>query len=178
MLKDSGHTLLIVDGEVQLLQSLSRAMKARGFEVKTATSIADALTLIGSNAPSFAMVDVRLDDGCGLEIVKVLKLRRSDARAIILTGYGNIATAVRAVKVGATDYFTKPADADELASALLAPTGCKAEAPMHPMSANRVRWEHIQSMHELCSCNVSETARRLRMHRRTLQRILSKPAPL
>ncbi len=132
---------------------------------------------IEQRAPDFAVVDMRLSDGSGLEIISALKQRRSDARAIILTGYGNIATAVKAVKIGAIDYLAKPADADDVAASLLALNGAKAEPPDHPMSAGRVRWEHIQRIYELCDRNVSGTARRLNMHRRTLQRILAKRAP-
>jgi two-component system response regulator RegA len=123
------------------------------------------------------VVDLRLEDGNGLEIVDALHRKRPDARAVVLTGYGNIATAVTAVKLGAVDYLSKPADADDVINALLA-TGETAPAPPeNPMSADRVRWEHIQRVYELCDRNVSETARRLNMHRRTLQRILAKRSP-
>ena len=166
------HTLLIVENEGPLLQRLARAMEMRGFRVTTAASVADGLAQIRLDAPAYAVVDLRLDDGCGLEVISALRQQRPDARAIVQTGYGNIATAVGAVKLGAVDYLTKPADADVVFSALLAPDGHKAEPPEHPMSAARVRWEHIQSVYELYGCNVSETARRLSMHRRTLQRIL------
>jgi two-component system response regulator RegA len=127
--------------------------------------------------PAFAVVDMRLGDGNGLDVISALKKRRPDARGIVLTGYGNIATAVTAVKLGAVDYMSKPADADDIAAALLVPEGRKPEPPENPMSADRVRWEHIQRIYELCGRNVSETARRLNMHRRTLQRILAKRAP-
>ena len=123
------------------------------------------------------MVDLRLEDGNGLELVAHLRSRRPDARIVVLTGYGAIASAVAAVKIGATDYLAKPADANDVTCALLAqPTG-KPEPPEKPMSADRVRWEHIQRVYELCDRNVSETARRLGMHRRTLQRILAKRSP-
>jgi two-component system response regulator RegA len=125
-------------------------------------------------APEYAVVDLRLGDGCGLDVISALKERQSDARAIIVTGYGNIATAVEAIKLGAVDYLTKPADVDDIISILLAPTGIRTEAPSHPMSAARVRWEHILQVHESCEHNASETSRRLNMHRRTLQRILSR----
>jgi two-component system, response regulator RegA len=171
------HTLLIVEDDEPLLQRLARALQMRGFKVTTAESVADGLAQIKANAPAYAVVDMRLEDGCGLEVISVLKQQRPDARVIIQTGYGNIPTAVRAVKLGAIDYLTKPADADDVVSALLAPKGCRPEPPTHPMSAGRVRWEHIQNVYELCGCNVSETARRLGMHRRTLQRILAKRAP-
>jgi two-component system, response regulator RegA len=142
--------------------------------VTTAESVGDGLLQVEKAAPAFAVVDMRLGDGNGLS---AMKERRPEARAIILTGYGNIATAVNAVKLGAVDYLAKPVDADDVAAALLALDNKKIEPPENPMSADRVRWEHIQRIYELCGRNVSETARRLNMHRRTLQRILAKRAP-
>ena len=127
--------------------------------------------------PFYAVVDMRLGDGNGLDVISALKKRRPEAHGVVLTGYGNIATAVNAVKLGAIDYLAKPADADDVVNALLAIEGRTAEPPENPMSADRVRWEHIQRVYELCNRNVSETARRLNMHRRTLQRILAKRAP-
>ena len=171
------RTLLIVEDDKSFLQRLARAMEARGFEVRTAETVSEGLQQVESAAPSFAVVDMRLGDGSGLDVIVALKQRRPEARGIILTGYGNIATAVNAVKMGAVDYLSKPADADDVVAALLALEGRKAEPPEHPMSADRVRWEHIQRIYELCGRNVSETARRLNMHRRTLQRILAKRAP-
>jgi two-component system, response regulator RegA len=165
------HSVLIVEDGGPLMQCLARAMETRGFKVTTAVSVADGLAKIQLSAPSFAVVDMRFDDGCGLDIISALKQQRPDARAIILTGYGNIATAVSAVKLGAVDYLAKPADADDVVSALLAPEGRKAEPPQHPMSADRARWEHIKHVHE-AGRNVSE--RRLNMHRRSLQRTLAK----
>ena len=173
----SERTLLIVEDDKSFLQRLARAMEMRGFQVATAESVAEGLQQVEKSAPAFAVVDMRLADGNGLDVISALKRRRPEARAIILTGYGNIATAVNAVKIGAVDYLAKPADADDVVAALLALEGRKAEPPEHPMSADRVRWEHIQRIYELCSRNVSETARRLNMHRRTLQRILAKRAP-
>ena len=170
-------TLLIVDDDKSFATRLSRAMEARGFEVRMAESVQDGLSYIRSEPPAYAVVDMRLDDGNGLDVIALLKSMRPDARAIVLTGYGNIATAVTAVKLGAVDYLAKPADADDILSALLAPPNQKAPPPENPMSADRVRWEHIQRVYELCDRNVSETARRLNMHRRTLQRILAKRAP-
>jgi two-component system response regulator RegA len=152
-------------------------MEARGFQVSTAETVSEGLQQVERAAPAYAVVDMRLGDGNGLDVIVALKQRRPDARAVILTGYGNIATAVNAVKIGAVDYLSKPADADDVVAALLALEGRKAEPPEHPMSADRVRWEHIQRIYELCGRNVSETARRLNMHRRTLQRILAKRAP-
>jgi two-component system response regulator RegA len=171
------RSLLIVEDDKSFLQRLARAMEGRGFTVTTAESVADGLNQLETTSPAFAVVDMRLEDGNGLEVISALKRRRPDARAIILTGYGNIATAVNAVKLGAVDYLSKPVDADDVVAALLALEGRKAEPPENPMSADRVRWEHIQRIYELCGRNVSETARRLNMHRRTLQRILAKRAP-
>ena len=171
------RSLLIVEDDKSFLQRLARAMEGRGFTVITAESVADGLNQLETTSPAFAVVDMRLEDGNGLEVISALKRRRPDARAIILTGYGNIATAVNAVKLGAVDYLSKPVDADDVVAALLALEGRKAEPPENPMSADRVRWEHIQRIYELCGRNVSETARRLNMHRRTLQRILAKRAP-
>jgi two-component system response regulator RegA len=174
---DADKTLLIVDDDKPFLSRLSRAMETRGFIVTCAQSVAEGLAAIAKEAPAFAVIDMRLADGNGLDVISELKARRPEARAIILTGYGNIVTAVTAVKLGAFDYIAKPADADEIYSALMATRHDKAELPENPMSADRVRWEHIQRIYELCGRNVSETARRLNMHRRTLQRILAKRAP-
>jgi two-component system, response regulator RegA len=171
------RSLLIVEDDKLFVARLARAMEARGFKVATAETVADGLLQVEQNPPAFAVVDMRLGDGNGLDVISALKRRRADARGIVLTGYGNIATAVNAVKLGAVDYLAKPADADDVVNALLALDGRKAEPPEHPMSADRVRWEHIQRIYELCGRNVSETARRLNMHRRTLQRILAKRAP-
>ena len=171
------RTLLIVEDDKAFLERLARAMETRGFSVRTSDNVADAMAQISHAPPAFAVVDLRLGDGNGLDVVSALKQQRPDARAIVLTGYGNIATAVNAVKLGAVDYLAKPADADDVVNALLATGAGKTEPPQNPMSADRVRWEHIQRVYELCNRNVSETARRLNMHRRTLQRILAKRAP-
>ena len=170
-------SLLIVDDDRAFCQRLARAMETRGFTVAAVSSVSEGLAAIASTPPAFAVIDMRLADGNGLDVMSELKSRRSDARAIILTGYGNIVTAVTAVKLGAFDYLAKPADADEIFNALMASQHDKAALPENPMSADRVRWEHIQRIYELCGRNVSETARRLNMHRRTLQRILAKRAP-
>ena len=171
------RSLLIVEDDKSFLQRLARAMETRGFAVSTAELVADGLLQVEKSPPAFAVVDMRLADGNGLDVISAMKKRRPDARAIILTGYGNIATAVNAVKLGAVDYLAKPVDADDVVAALLAVENKKIEPPENPMSADRVRWEHIQRIYELCGRNVSETARRLNMHRRTLQRILAKRAP-
>jgi two-component system response regulator RegA len=170
-------SLLIVDDDRPFSTRLARAMETRGYQVRVAESVADGIAAIESEAPAFAVIDMRLGDGNGLDVIERLKSRRPDARGVILTGYGNIATAVTAVKMGAFDYLAKPADADEIHAALMAQPGERATPPENPMSADRVRWEHIQRVYELCGRNVSETARRLNMHRRTLQRILAKRAP-
>jgi two-component system response regulator RegA len=171
------RSLLIVEDDKSFLSRLSRAMESRGFSVSMAETVAEGLNHVQANSPAFAVVDMRLEDGNGLDVISALKRLRPDARAIILTGYGNIATAVTAVKLGAVDYLSKPVDADDVVTALLNGDGCKVQPPANPMSADRVRWEHIQRIYELCGRNVSETARRLHMHRRTLQRILAKRAP-
>ena len=171
------RSVLIVEDDRSFLQRLAKAMEQRGFTVATAESVAEGLLQVERSAPAFAVVDMRLGDGNGLDVISALKVRRPDARAIILTGYGNIATAVNAVKLGAVDYLAKPVDADDVVAALLAQDNKAIEPPENPMSADRVRWEHIQRIYELCGRNVSETARRLNMHRRTLQRILAKRAP-
>ncbi|AEV35092.1 two component transcriptional regulator, Fis family [Pseudovibrio sp. FO-BEG1] len=169
--------LLIVDDDRAFQQRLERAMQKRGFHTETADGVREALSKVAAQAPDYAVVDMRLEDGSGLDVVEAIRMKKPDARAIILTGYGNIATAVTAVKLGAIDYLAKPADADDILAALTRRPNDKAPPPENPMSADRVRWEHIQRVYELCDRNVSETARRLNMHRRTLQRILAKRAP-
>ncbi len=171
------RSLLIAEDDAPFLNRLGRAMTARGFNVALANSFQEAATRIRSMPPAFAVFDMRLGDGNGLDLVEMLHVARPGARVIILTGYGNLATAVSAVKSGAIDYLAKPADADDVYNALMANPHDKADPPENPMSADRVRWEHIQRVYELCDHNVSETARRLNMHRRTLQRILAKRAP-
>ncbi len=170
-------SLLLVDDDRPFLQRLARAMEARGYLVDTADNVAEGLKKAEAAPPAFAVVDMRLEDGNGLDVIELLRRRRPDSRMVVLTGYGNIATAVTAVKLGAVDYLAKPADADEIHAALTREPGEKPTPPENPMSADRVRWEHIQRVYELCERNVSETARRLNMHRRTLQRILAKRAP-
>ena len=171
------HSLLIVDDDRPFSTRLARAMEGRGYAVRVAESVAEGVAAIDAQAPAYAVIDMRLTDGNGLDVIARLKEVRPEARGVILTGYGNIATAVTAVKMGAFDYLAKPADADEIHGALMAEPGERATLPENPMSADRVRWEHIQRVYELCGRNVSETARRLGMHRRTLQRILAKRAP-
>ena len=170
-------SLLIVDDDNPLRDRLSRAMEKKGFRVTQAENVDKGIKIAKSSPPAFAVVDLRLADGSGLEIVKEIRKNKQDSRIVMLTGYGNIPTAVAAVKAGAIDYIPKPADADDVESALLANPITKANPPENPMSADRVKWEHIHRVFELCNRNVSETARRLKMHRRTLQRILSKRSP-
>jgi two-component system response regulator RegA len=172
----SDKSLLLLDDDAPLRTRLGRALEQRGFEPTLVGSVAEALSAVRSHAPAYAVLDMRLEDGSGLKVVEAVREARPDAKIIMLTGYGNIATAVQAVKAGAVDYLSKPADADDVARALLA-KGDAPAPPENPMSADRVRWEHIQRVYELCNHNVSETARRLNMHRRTLQRILAKRAP-
>jgi len=170
-------SLLIVDDDRPFLERVARAMEARGYVVETADTVAEGVKKAEASPPGFAVVDLRLDDGNGLDVIEQVRRHRPDSRVVVLTGYGNIATAVTAVKLGAIDYLAKPADADDIHAALTREPGEKAPPPEKPMSADRVRWEHIQRVYELCDRNVSETARRLNMHRRTLQRILAKRAP-
>ncbi len=170
-------SLLLVDDDEPFLRRLAKAMEKRGFAVETAESVADGRAIATARPPAYAVVDLRLEDGNGLDVVEVLRERRPDSRIVVLTGYGAIATAVAAVKIGATDYLSKPADAHDISAALLAANDELPPPPENPMSADRVRWEHIQRVYELCDRNVSETARRLSMHRRTLQRILAKRSP-
>ena len=174
---DIDRTLLIVDDDEPLRRRLQRAMEQRGYQVTTAGSVAGGVAAASVSPPAYAVVDLRLGDGSGLDVVAALRKARAGARIIVLTGYGNIATAVAAVKAGAVDYLPKPADADQIAAALEAGERPLPPPPENPMSADRVRWEHIQRVYEQCGRNVSETARRLDMHRRTLQRILNKYAP-
>jgi two-component system response regulator RegA len=177
LLNHADRSLLIVDDDKPFSTRLARAMEARGYRVHVAESVAEGVSAVDAQPPAFAVIDMRLGDGNGLDVIARLKERRPEARGVILTGYGNIATAVTAVKLGAFDYLAKPADADEIHGTLMAEPGERADPPENPMSADRVRWEHIQRVYELCGRNVSETARRLNMHRRTLQRILAKRAP-
>src|SRR6056297_3753896 len=170
-------SLLLVDDDEHFLKRMAKAMEKRGFEVETAGSVAGGCAQAASHPPAYAVCDLRLDDGNGLDVVEAIRQRRPDARIVVLTGYGAIATAVAAVKVGATDYLSKPADANDVMAALLASDAELPPPPENPMSADRVRWEHIQRVYELCDRNVSETARRLNMHRRTLQSILAKRSP-
>jgi len=174
---DVDRSLLIVDDDTRFAERLARALERRGFEPVTANTVLDGKEAASMSPPAFAVVDLRLDDGNGLDVVTALTEARPNSRVVVLTGYGNIATAVSAVKLGAHDYLPKPADADVIEAALLSGDSLLPPPPEFPMTADRIRWEHIQRIYEQCDRNVSETARRLRMHRRTLQRILNKYAP-
>ena len=174
-LKDK--SLLIVDDDHPFRDRLSRYMEKKGFIVAQAEGVKSGILKTKEIKPAFAVIDLRLGDGNGLEVVKEIQELRKDSKIIMLTGYGNIPTAVAAVKAGAIDYIAKPADGDDVIKSLLADPLEKANPPENPMSADRVKWEHIHRVFELCNRNVSETARRLKMHRRTLQRILSKRSP-
>lgn len=171
------RSLLLVDDDEAFVKRLAKAMEKRGFLPETAETVAEGKAIAMARPPAYAVVDLRLEDGNGLDVVETLRERRPDCRIVVLTGYGAIATAVAAVKIGATDYLSKPADANDVTQALLARGEALPPPPDNPMSADRVRWEHIQRVYEMCDRNVSETARRLNMHRRTLQRILAKRSP-
>jgi len=173
----ANKSLLIVDDDKPLRERLSRAMEKKGFRVTQAESVKQGINQAKNSPPAYAIVDLRLNDGNGLEVVREIQKLKKDSRIVMLTGYGNIPTAVAAIKAGAIDYIPKPADADDVENALLASPEKRATPPENPMSADRVKWEHIHRVFELCNRNVSETARRLKMHRRTLQRILSKKSP-
>ena len=170
-------SLLLVDDDNPFRERLARAMEKKGFVVTQAESVKKGIDSLKTTKPAFAVVDLRLNDGNGLEVVKKIQNLNINSRIIMLTGYGNIPTAVAAIKHGAIDYLAKPADADDVEKALLADPQSKAQPPENPMTADRVNREHIHRVFELCNRNVSETARRLKMHRRTLQRILSKRSP-
>ncbi len=169
--------LLIVDDDGVFLNRLGRSMERNGFTPTLANSVEEGIKLAATCDPQYAVVDLRLEDGSGLEVVEAIRANSPDARIVMLTGYGNIASAVAAVKAGAIDYLAKPANVNDIVNALYARDGEKPEPPENPMSADRVRWEHIQRVYELCDHNMSETARRLNMHRRTLQRIMAKRSP-
>ncbi len=170
-------SLLLVDDDEVFVKRLAKAMDKRGFVTETAESVAAGKAIALARPPAYAVVDLRLGDGNGLDVVAALHERRPECRVVVLTGYGAIATAVAAVKIGAIDYLAKPADANDVMNALLAQREAHPALPENLMSADRVRWEHIQRVYEMCDRNVSETARRLTMHRRTLQRILAKRSP-
>ena len=169
--------LLIVDDDAPFRDRLSKSMEKKGFEVEIFYDLKSSITRINQKKFDYAIVDMRLGDGSGLELVKMIKLLNPKTRSLLLTGYGNIATAVAAIKSGAIDYLPKPAEIERIYESLISSKNILPLPPENPMTADRVRWEHIQRVFIQCNRNVSETARRLRMHRRTLQRILNKHAP-
>ncbi|MBX3457079.1 MAG: response regulator transcription factor [Candidatus Paracaedibacteraceae bacterium] len=171
------NTLLIVDDDLPLREQLGRVMGRRGYAVTLAGSLDEARIQLADQSFDYAVVDMKLGDGYGLDLVEGIKSANQNARIVMLTGYGNIATAVAAIKYGAVDYLTKPADADLIHNALKQNKGADLSLSDELMSPDRVKWEHIQRVFSECGNNVSETARRLKMHRRTLQRILAKHAP-
>jgi len=170
-------SLIVVDDDLPFRERLSRSMEKKGFEVDSADSFASAVEIIEKQNYDYAIVDMRLTDGSGLELIKKLQIKSPGTKSLLLTGYGNIATAVAAIKSGAIDYLPKPAEVDQIYDALTNSKEVLPPPPENPMTADRIRWEHIQRVFVQCNRNVSETARRLRMHRRTLQRILNKHAP-
>jgi len=169
--------LIIVDDDTPFRERLGRSLEKKGFLVETFSNYHDCLNRCMVEAFDYAIVDMRLEDGSGLELIKKLKEITPKTKSLLLTGYGNIATAVAAIKTGAIDYLPKPAEIDQIYDALMNSDEILPPPPVNPMTADRIRWEHIQRVFILCKRNVSETARRLRMHRRTLQRILNKHAP-
>jgi two-component system response regulator RegA len=171
------RTLLIVENDIYLLERLTRAMAERGFEVRGAPSVERAVALVHQRPPAFAIVDLRLADGNGLQVIEVLKRMRPNARVVMLSAYGSFPTVVSAIKLGAFDYLTKPADADEITDTLLTFPAGPVPPPEHPMSPERARRLHIEAIFEACGGNISATARQLNMHRRTLQRIRLRPIP-
>jgi two-component system, response regulator RegA len=148
------RSLLVIDDNSVFLERIARAMAERGFEVRSSPSFAQALTIIADKPPAFAVIDLRLAGGSGLDVVAALRSARRSSRIVILTGYGNLPTVVDAVKLGALNYLTKPTDADELTDALLAPANAHASPPGHLMSPDRARWLHIQSVHETFNHNI------------------------
>ena len=169
--------LIIVDDDNIFRDRLSRSMEKKGFLVESFADSKSTTNRIREKSFDYAIVDMRLEDGSGLELLKLIKSINPGTRSLLLTGYGNIATAVAAIKSVAIDYLPKPAEIDQIYEALISSKDILPPPPKLPMTADRIRWEHIQRVFIQCNRNVSETARRLRMHRRTLQRILNKHAP-
>ena len=169
--------LILIDDDLPFSNRLSKSMEKKGFNVESFNNINKSIERINKKFFDYAIVDMRLEDGSGLELIKFIKNKNPKTRSLLLTGYGNIATAVAAIKFGAIDYLPKPAEIDQIYEALTSLKNILPPPPKNPMTADRIRWEHIQRVFIQCNRNISETARRLRMHRRTLQRILNKHAP-
>ena len=168
------NTLLIVEDDDALRDRLARAMDRRGFVVRVASSISEAMDQADVELPKYAVVDLRLLDGSGLSFVEMLVKRDHIIRAIILTGYGNIPTAVAAARIGAIDYIAKPATADEIVDALIRPRNEYPPAPTDPIPPDEAHKEHIEHVFHEMDENVTQTARALDMHRRSLQRLLKR----
>ena len=171
------NKLIIVDDDTPFRDRLCRSMEKKGFTVESYINYKDGLKRCTDITFDYAIIDMRLEDGSGLELIKHIKEKNPNTRSLLLTGYGNIATAVAAIKSGAIDYLPKPAEINQIYDALISSKDTLPPPPSNIMTADRVRWEHIQRVFIQCNRNVSETARKLRMHRRTLQRILNKHAP-
>ena len=171
------NNLIIIDDDHPFRERLAKSMKKKAFNVESFSDTKKSIQRINEKNFDYAIVDMRLEDGSGLELIKLIKNNNPKTKPLLLTGYGNIATAVAAIKFGAIDYLPKPAEIDQIYEALTSSKDILPLSPEYPMTANRVRWEHIHRVFVQCNRNVSETARRLRMHRRTLQRILNKHAP-
>lgn len=170
-----GQQLLIVDDDATFTRILARAMKRRGLEVSVAHSVAEAQSLLETLTPDLATVDLKMDTASGLTLLPTLRNQNPQMLILVLTGYASITTAVEAIKLGATNYLPKPADADEILAALVKQLpDPDMEVAQQPMSVNRLEWEHIQKVLAEHEGNVSATARALGMHRRTLQRKLAK----
>jgi two-component system response regulator RegA len=168
-------SLLIVDDDQTLCSVLAKAMQKRGFETRVAHDVATALALAKDDPPEYAIIDLSMPGESGLNLISQLKKIDAHTRMVVLTGYASVATAVEAIKLGAIHYLAKPADADEILNSFHRDEGdSKVPIPVRPLSVARLEWEHIQKVLAECDGNISETARRLNMHRRTLQRKLNK----
>ncbi|MDP1707979.1 MAG: response regulator transcription factor [Gammaproteobacteria bacterium] len=175
----SPSKLLLVDDDVTFCKVLEQALCRRGFVVSVAHNVDEAKLLLAQVLPGYAVIDLKMPGPSGLALVAYFKQQVPAARIVVLTGYASIATAVEAVKLGATQYLAKPADADEIVAAFGHQPGTKdTEVAMRPMSVERLEWEHLQKVLAECDGNISAAARTLGMHRRTLQRKLQKrPSP-
>jgi len=174
MSDDQEKVLLIVEDDFDLRERLSRSMERRGFVTVVAKGFADAMKLVSEVRPNFAIVDINLPDGCGLNLVEEIVLRNPEARPIIYSGYGSIPAAVSATKLGAFDFISKPATSDEIADSLLTPSDRPTPPPKNPILPNKARQEHIERVLRDEGENISKAARSLNMHRRTLQRLLQR----